>query len=115
MVVVVTDSILVQGRRPSGLDSPDEALLGQDAEGVVHRLSRDGTDLGANVLDDVVHHTMGPTRHRSQHGQALSRDLESVFAKHLGSIVKHDVIIGQIWTVSRSCLIPIELVPAVRP
>src|SRR6266852_1527114 len=49
MVVVVTDSSLVKGRRPRRLDAPDEALLGQDPESVVHRLTRDGADLGANV------------------------------------------------------------------
>jgi len=36
---------------------------------------------------------MGPTRYRPQHGQALSRDLDTVFAKHFGWVVKHDLIV----------------------
>ena len=92
MVVIVTHSILIKDRRPGGLDAPDEALLGQDPEGVVHRLSRDGTDLGANVLGDFFRRTMGPTRHRPKHGQALSRDLDTVFAKDFGWIVRHNLI-----------------------
>jgi hypothetical protein len=54
MVVVVTDPILVAGRRPVGLDAPDEAVVGQDPEGVVYRLMRDSTDLGPYDLSDVV-------------------------------------------------------------
>src|SRR5438132_13952870 len=50
VVVVVTNTILVEGRRSGGLDAPDESLLDQHPKGVVHRLSRDGADLGANVL-----------------------------------------------------------------
>src|SRR5262245_54154455 len=48
VVVVVANAILVECRRAGGLDAPEESLLDQHAEGVVHRLSRDGADLGAN-------------------------------------------------------------------
>ena len=88
--MVVADAILVEGRRPGGLDAPDEALLGQDPEGVVHRLSRDGADLGANIFGDVIRRAVGPTRDRPQHGHALGRDLDTVFAKDFGWIVTHD-------------------------
>ena len=56
---------------------------------VVHRLSRDDADFVANVLGDVVRRTVGSPRHRPQHRQALSRDLDTVFAKNLGGIVIH--------------------------
>src|SRR5262249_52463386 len=49
VMVVVTNTILVEGRRSGGLDAPEESPLDQHPEGVVHRLSRDGADLGANV------------------------------------------------------------------
>jgi hypothetical protein len=39
MVVVVADPVLVASGRAGGLDAPDETLLGEDAEGVVHRLA----------------------------------------------------------------------------
>ena len=42
VVVVVVDPVLVASRRARRLDAPDESLLGQDAEGVVDRLARDG-------------------------------------------------------------------------
>ena len=87
VVVVVTDPRIVEGRRPGGLNAPDEALLGQHPEGVVHRLPRDGTDLGANVLGDAIRRAMRATRDRPQHGQALGRDLETMFAKEVGWIV----------------------------
>lgn len=80
MVVVVPDPILVEGRRPCGLDPPDKALPGQDAKGVVYRLSRDGADLSANGLGEVVRRGVGPSRHCPQHRQALGRDLDTMFA-----------------------------------
>ncbi len=90
VVVIDTDPILVEGRRPGGLNTPEEALLDQRPEGVVYRLSRDGTDLGANGLGDLVCRAVRPTRYRAQHGQTLGRDLETVFAKEVGWIVRHD-------------------------
>src|ERR687892_320793 len=45
VMVVVTHPILVAGRRPVGLDAPDEALVEHDAESVVHGLTGDGADL----------------------------------------------------------------------
>jgi len=79
--VVVADAILVPSRRPSGLNAPQEASVGEDAEGVVHRLARDGTDLGPHGVVDVVRRAVGPTGHRPQHGQTLSRDLQTVPAE----------------------------------
>ena len=107
VVVVVTNTILVAGRRSGGLDAPDESLLDKHPEGVVHRLSRDGTNLGANVLGDVVGRAVGLTRHRPQHGQALGRDLDTMFAKEVGWIARHSGIVFRFWTVSTICLTPI--------
>jgi len=83
MVVVVTNPIFIESRRPSGLDASDEALLGQHPKGVVHRLSRDGTDLGANVLGDGVRRAVRSTQYRSQNGQSLGRDLDTVLTKEV--------------------------------
>src|SRR5262249_59552588 len=87
--------------------APEESPLDQHPEGVVHRLSRDGADLGANVLGDVVGRAVGPTRHRPQHGQALGRDLDTTFAKEVGGVTQHNVIVFRVWTLSRVCLSPI--------
>jgi hypothetical protein len=94
VVVVVTDPILVEGRRPRGLNAPDEALLDQDPQGVVDRLSRDGTDHSANVFGDFVRRTVGPTRYRPKYGQALGSNLQAVSAKEIGWIVGHTFNLG---------------------
>jgi hypothetical protein len=39
MVVVVADPVLEAGRRPGGLDAPEEAPVGEGPEGVVYRLT----------------------------------------------------------------------------
>jgi hypothetical protein len=101
MVVIVTDSILIAGWRSSGLDASDETLLGQDFQGVVYRLSRNGTDFGTNITGDIFRSAVGATRYNSQHRQALGRDLNAVSAKNVIWIVTHGWIVGQIWTVSR--------------
>ncbi len=88
MMMVVADTALVTGGRPGGLNAADDALLGQHSQCVVHRLSRNGADLSANVLGHVVGRAMRPLRHRPQHRQALSCDLDTVLAKCAGKIVR---------------------------
>jgi hypothetical protein len=96
MVVVVTDPILIAGRRTGRLDAPDVTLLGEDFEGVVYSLSRNGTDFGTNVTCDVFRRAGGPTRHSPEYGQTLGRDLDTVLAKKVNWIIRHKYIIGQI-------------------
>ena len=64
VVVIVTDTIFVEGRGSGRLDAPDEAPFGQHSEGVVDSLSGNGTDLGANVFSDVVGTAVGSCRDR---------------------------------------------------
>ena len=59
MMMVVADAILVSSGRVRGLDAPDEAFLNEQPERVVHSLSRDGADLNANILSDVVGRAVG--------------------------------------------------------
>jgi len=58
-MMVVSDAILVSRGRVGGLDAPDKALLNEQPERVVHGLSRDGADLNANILSDVVGRAVG--------------------------------------------------------
>ena len=95
VVVVVTDSHLVECRGAGGLDAPDDALVREDPERVIYGLSRYGTDVSTNVTGDVVGHAVGTTRHRPQHGQALSRDLKTVFSQQVGRIVLHGSVLSQ--------------------
>jgi hypothetical protein len=64
VVVIVPNTILVERRRSGGLDAPNDTFLGQDSEGVVHRLTRNGPDLTANILGDVVSRGVRPIRYR---------------------------------------------------
>jgi len=89
VVVVVADPILVARRRASGLDPADDALLGQEAECVVDCLSGYGANLGAYILGDFVRRTMGPPRHRPQHGNTLGRDMDLMLPKEFGGVVGH--------------------------
>ena len=66
--MVVSDPFLETGRLTGGLDAPDQALVGQNPEGVVHRLTGDGADLGPDDLGDVARRAVGPTGYRPQHG-----------------------------------------------
>ena len=59
MVVVVADPILEASRGSGGLDAPEQAFGDQDAEGVVHRLERDGADLGPDGLGHGVGRDVG--------------------------------------------------------
>jgi hypothetical protein len=81
VVVVVADPVLVASGRAGGLDAPEQALVGQDAERVVHRLAGDRTDLGPHDLVDVVGGAVRSGGYGPQHGQTLRRDLESVPAQ----------------------------------
>jgi len=89
VVVVVADPILEPGRRPGGLDAPDEAFGHQKTQGVVHRLERDGPDLGADELGHGVGRAVRLTRHGAQDSQSLGRDLNAVLAKEVGRVGCH--------------------------
>jgi hypothetical protein len=89
MVVVVADPSLESGRRPGGLNAPDEAGGDQDAQGVVHRLERDGTDLGPGDLSYAVGCAMGPAGYGPQDGQSLGRDLNATLTKEVSRVDSH--------------------------
>ncbi len=85
-MVVVTDAVFVKSRGPCGLNAPDETLFGEDGEGVLDCLPRNGADLGANVLGDGIGRGMGPARDRPQDRESLGRDGDAVVAKKGGGI-----------------------------
>ncbi len=89
VVMVVTHPILVARRRPGRLDAPEQTHVGQDADGVVHRAPRDGTDVGPDDLDHLFGREVRPARHRPQDGQALRRDLETLLPKELSGFDRH--------------------------
>ncbi len=54
MVVVVVDPVLIAGGGATWLDAADQTLVGENTESVVHGLTRNGTDLVAHDLFDLV-------------------------------------------------------------
>lgn len=89
VMVIVADSGLETSGRPGGLDTPDEAPGGQDAEGVVHRLMRDGAYLSSNDFGRAFGRDVGLTRNRPQHSHPLGRDLDAVLAKKVSWVNCH--------------------------
>ena len=81
--------VLEASRRPGGLNAPDQPFGDQDAEGVVHRLERDGADLGPDDLGHAVGRDVGLTRDRPQDGQALGRDLDAALTKEASRVGQH--------------------------
>ena len=81
MVVVVADPILEPGRRAGGLDAADQAFGDQDVQRVVHRLERDGADLGPDDLGHPIGRDVGLAADRTKDRQALSGDLNAARAK----------------------------------
>jgi hypothetical protein len=91
MVVIVADAILEASRRPGRLNAPDEASCDEDAEGVVHRLERNGTDFGSDDFAHTLGRDVRLARYCSQHSQSLGRDLNTTLTKEVSGIVGHAI------------------------
>ena len=57
--MVIADAVLVPSRRSRRLNPPDETFGNQNAERVVHRLQRDGTDLGPDRFGHGIRRDVG--------------------------------------------------------
>lgn len=95
MMVVVTSPVLVARGRPRGLDAADEALLGEECEGIVDGLTGYDPDPGSHRRGHVIRGGMRPTRHRREHGESLGCDLHRVLPKDLRWI-EHSTILNLI-------------------
>lgn len=78
VVMVVSDAVLVQSGRANRLNSTDQTFVDQKAEGVIHRLAGDCSDVGLRCLGDVFGRAVGLVGHRSENGEPLRGDVESV-------------------------------------
>jgi len=83
MVVVVAYPILEASSRPGGLNAADQAFGNQNAERVVHRLKRNGADLGSDDVRHDVGRDVGLTGDRPQDSQSLGRDLNAALAQEV--------------------------------
>jgi hypothetical protein len=87
--MVVADPRLEAGRGRRGLNTPDETIVGQDAERIVHGLARDGTDLRPDDFSHAVGRDVGLALNGAQHSQALRRHLDSVLPKQVTRVKSH--------------------------
>jgi hypothetical protein len=94
MVVVVADSILEARRRSGGLNAPEQTFGNQDRERVVHRLKRDGTDLGPHGVGDDVGSDVGVARNSAQHCYALGSDLNTPLPQEISRVGNHGGMIS---------------------
>ena len=94
MVVVVADPILEARRRSGGLDAPEQAFGDQDAEGVVHRLERDGTDFGPDGVGHGVGGDVGLAGNRAQDCQSLRSHLNAALPKEVSRVGGHGGMIS---------------------
>jgi hypothetical protein len=88
-MMVVVDPTLEASRRAGGLNAPDQTLRDQNSKRVVHRLERDGPDLGPDDLRHAVGRDVGLRRHCPKDGQALGGDLNPETPKDIGRILGH--------------------------
>jgi hypothetical protein len=93
-MVIVADTIFITSWRTGRLDTANEALLGQHAEGVVHRLPRDRAEVRADDFGDIIRRRMRPTSYGAEHRQPLGGHLQAAFPKlsssqKLGRILGH--------------------------
>ena len=84
MMVVVAHAIFEAGRGSGRLNAPQHAFGHQQAEGVVDRLQRNGADLGPDGFSHGVGRDVRLSRHGSQHGQSLGRDLNTKLTEEIG-------------------------------
>jgi hypothetical protein len=96
MMVVIADTIFEASRRAGGLNAPQKAFGDQDCESVVHRLKRDGADLGPDDLGHLVGRDMGLPRDRAQHSQSLGGHLNTAFTKQRCRVPRHGDSLDQI-------------------
>jgi len=88
-MVVVADAVLEARGRPGGLNPPDEARARQDGKGVVHRLERDGADLGADDLQHAFGGNVRLTGDGPQDGQPLRRHVDAALPEKLSGVGTH--------------------------
>src|SRR5262245_7103699 len=120
MMVVVADAILEAGRRPCGLNAPDEPFGREHAKRVVHRLQGDRADFRTHRFGDGFGRDVRLVRDGPQHGEPLRRDLDAPMTKEFSWIGGHATSLAQIWSDSKigdvisGCRGPQRTVPALR-
>ena len=90
VVVVIADPALVATRRARRLDPADQVLVDEDAERVIDRLPRDGAELGAHDVAQLVGCGMWVLRNGAHDRESLSGDLDAVLAQEFYCWFPHE-------------------------
>ena len=91
VVVVVPDAALVAGGGAGGLDAPDDPLVDEDTERVVHGLPGDGAEFAANGLGHTVGGDVRGVADGTEDREPLCGDLQAAAAQHAPEVLTHDV------------------------
>lgn len=75
--MIITDAGLEPGRRSGGLNSAEQALVDQDTERVVYRLTRDRADYGPDIVGQLVGGGVGTSSDGHHQGEPLRRHLDA--------------------------------------
>ena len=78
VVMIVSDPVLVQRGRADRLNSTNETLVDQQAQGVVDRLARDRSDVGLGGFGHILCSAVGLVGDGSKNCEPLRGDVESV-------------------------------------
>ena len=89
MVVVVADAVLESRRGPGRLNPPDEASGNQNAKRIVHRLERDGADLGPRGRGHGGGREVRLARDDPKDSKPLGGHLDAAFTKERGGVRRH--------------------------
>ncbi len=81
VMVVVPNPMLVAGRRPGGLDAPEQTPIDEHSECVVDPLTGDRAQLGPDRLGHLVGGAVRGLGHGAKDCQALRRHLKSAITK----------------------------------
>ena len=90
VVVVVADPTLVATCRARRLDAANQVLVDQNAERVIDRLPRDGAELGAHDVAQLVGCGMWVLRNDAHDRESLSGDLDAVLAQEFCCWFEHE-------------------------
>lgn len=82
VVVIVAYAVFVARRRSARLDPPDDPFVDEDAERVVDGLARDRPEGRSHIVGELISGGVPANRYRSENGEALRRDLQSMLTQH---------------------------------
>ena len=101
VVMIVADAVFITRRGIGGLDASDDAVVGEDAQDIIDRLTRDRADVLADAFGQGVGSGVRMTRDGPEDGQALGRDGQVVLAKGGFRVAHLTTNKNEFWTLSK--------------